>query len=101
MASSRAAVIAALSLPSSNLRPSPDFVLVMSFDDLVLLLPVRRIAAFRRRIAVFDRHPLVGVDRFQIGSLSCGALLLDSIGERDIVGKGTTVTHLSQPLRRL
>jgi len=68
----------------------------MSFDDLVLLLPVRRIA-FQRRIAVFDRHPLVGVDGFQVGGLSCGALLLDSIGERDIVGKGTTVAHLSQP----
>jgi hypothetical protein len=69
----------------------------MSFDGLVLLLPVRRIAAFWRRIAVFDRHPLVGVDGFQVGGLSCGALLLDSVGERDIVGKGTTVAHLSQP----
>ena len=75
-------------------RPSPDLVLVMSFDDLVLLLPVRRIAAFRRRIAVFDRHPLVGVDGFQVGGLSCGALLLDSIGERDIIGKGTTCRSL-------
>ena len=68
----------------------------MSFDDLVLLLPVRRIA-FQRRIAVFDRHPLVEVDGFQVGGLSCGALLLDSIGERDVIGKGATVAHLSQP----
>ena len=68
----------------------------MGFDDLMLLLPVRRIA-FQRRIAVFDRHPLVGVDGFEVGGLSCGALLLESIGERDIVGKGTAVAHLSQP----
>lgn len=67
----------------------------MSFDDLVLLLPVRRIA-FQRPITVFGRHPLVGVDGFQVGGLSCGALLLKSIGERDIVRKGTTVAHLSQ-----
>ena len=73
-----------------------DLVLVMGLDDLVLLLPVRRIA-FQRRIAVFGRHPLVGIDGFQVGGLSCGALLLESIGERDIVGKGTTVAHLSQP----
>ncbi len=79
-----------------EINSSPDLVLVMSFDDLVLLLPVRRIA-FQRRIAVFGRHPLVGVDGFQVGGLSCGALLLDSIGERDIVGKGTGVAHLSQP----
>jgi len=68
----------------------------MGFDDLVLLLPVRRIA-FQRRIAVFGRHPLVRVDGFQVGGLSCRALLLKSIGERNIVGKGTTVAHLSQP----
>ena len=40
----------------------------MSFDDLVLFLPVRRIA-FQRRIAVLDRHPLVEVDGFQVGGL--------------------------------
>ena len=68
----------------------------MGFDDLVLLLPVRRIA-FQWRIAVFGRHPLVGVDGFQVGGFSCGALLLEGIGERDIVGKGITVAHLSQP----
>ncbi len=73
-----------------------NLVLVMSFDDLVLLLPVRRIV-FQRRIAVFDRHPLVGVDGFQVGGLSCGTLLLESIGERDIVGKENTVAHFSQP----